>query len=846
MTKLLFRTKGNSEPGKKPRVYFSCLPEDFGETFDAVCEDIFKTQDCIIFYKEDMADELPEETWETDLGRMNLFVFPVTYQMLQDEDSPVNRDLAFADQEKKPVLPIMFEKSVGQIILEFYDKKFGERQYLSKFSTDSTEISYEEKLKKYLEGTLISDEMAEKIRKAFDAYVFLSYRKKDRKYANELMRLIHADPLCRAIAVWFDEFLTPGESFNDSIEKALRDSKMVALLVTPSLLEGDAQGNKNYVQRVEYPNARLSGKPILPAEKVFTDREALAADYEDLPEIVDANNEEQFHEEFKKAISDAARGEDEGDPMHDFLIGLAYLEGIDVEINPDYGVGLVTSAAEAGLAEAMEKLYHMYQDGNNVPVNYQKSCEWVEKLYQHYLAHNGEEDPKTLSALSNLSEAYEKKGDYEKAIGLEEKAYHARLKTLGPEHADTLASLSGMGVLYNYLGDYAKAAEIHQKAYELYCKAFGEEHPHTLNCINNLAASYFYLGDYQKEYESAKKSYEVRCRVVGEEDPNTLSSLCELASGYRNIGDYQNSLELDLKAFELRCRVLGKEHPDTLSLLNNIAIDYMYLGNNQKAAEYFLKSYEGLREVLGEEHPYICTFLNNLAVTYMNLGEFQKALEINQKCYEVRCRVQGKEHPNTLGSLDNIGIVYGNLGDYHKELECQEKCYLARCKILGEEHPDALESLTNLAVAYSHLENFLKAIELGEKCLELKRKVLGEEHPYTLVSLQNLACAYGDQGDYGKAKELLRQCYETRRRILGEEHCDTLLTIADSAYYTFLDGEKEKAVETFRGLYETFCRITNGEHAEELKHCKETLDQISSSGDGKKLSEEMVDLIRKL
>ena len=110
---------------------------------------------------------------------------------------------------------------------EFYSKpdKFGELQYLDPYAHDATAISYEEKLKKFLESVLISNEMAERIRKAFDAYIFLSYRKKDRKYANQLMRLIHSNPECRDIAIWFDEFLTPGESFKDSIDKILGRGK---------------------------------------------------------------------------------------------------------------------------------------------------------------------------------------------------------------------------------------------------------------------------------------------------------------------------------------------------------------------------------------------------------------------------------------------------------------------------------------------------------------------------------------------------------------------------------------------------------------------------------------------
>lgn len=47
---------------------------------------------------------------------------------------------------------------------------------------DDTVIKFEDKLIMYLGSVLIGDEMADRVRAAFDAYVFLSYRKKDRKY----------------------------------------------------------------------------------------------------------------------------------------------------------------------------------------------------------------------------------------------------------------------------------------------------------------------------------------------------------------------------------------------------------------------------------------------------------------------------------------------------------------------------------------------------------------------------------------------------------------------------------------------------------------------------------------
>ena len=61
------------------------------------------------------------------------------------------------------------------------------------------------------------------------------------------MKLIHQNPECRDIAIWYDEFLIPGESFKDNIDKMLQSSKLFTLLVTPSLLkapDGEPEGRR--------------------------------------------------------------------------------------------------------------------------------------------------------------------------------------------------------------------------------------------------------------------------------------------------------------------------------------------------------------------------------------------------------------------------------------------------------------------------------------------------------------------------------------------------------------------------------------------------------------------------
>ena len=181
MAEFCYRTKGNASPKGKPRVYFTSHPEDFSRYFETVCEDIFKTQDCAIFYTEDMTEEIEDKYKESDLGQMNLFVIPVTFKLLSGENRAMDSDFRYAKEKHIPVLPIMMES--GLDVMYSRKDRFGELQYLDPYAQDATAIAYGEKLKKYLDSVLISNEMAERVRRAFDAYIFLSYRKKDRKYA---------------------------------------------------------------------------------------------------------------------------------------------------------------------------------------------------------------------------------------------------------------------------------------------------------------------------------------------------------------------------------------------------------------------------------------------------------------------------------------------------------------------------------------------------------------------------------------------------------------------------------------------------------------------------------------
>ena len=728
MADFLVKTRGGAEARGKPRVYFTCHPDDFERYFDKIAGDILSLLDCAIYYTADMTAPFENQTRETDLSQMNLFAVPVTFRLLREENRAMREDLAFAKEKNIPILPLMMETGLDEIYQK--PENFGERQYLSPYERDATAVRYEEKLEKYLGAVLVSGETAERIRDSFDGYIFLSYRKKDRKHANDLIHLIHKNPKYRDIAVWYDEFLTPGESFQTNIDKAMAESQATVLLVTPNVLEmrGDTP---NFVMGIEYPAALASGKPILPAEMQKTDREDLEEGFSEIPECVSPDDPQEFDKRLDETLAAISIADNDSDPEHLYLIGLAYLQGIDVEVNPERGVSMITEAAEMAYLEAMRTLAEMYQKGNHVPLDYQKGCEWREKILRCCEKTFGEEHPDTLVALCNLALAYSDLGKYEKAFELNEKCYEISCRILGEEHPTTLTVLGNLALAYSVLGNYEKALELHERCYEISCRILGEEHPQTLLSLNNLAQAYSSLGEYEKALELHERCYEIRCRVLGEDHPETLPSLNNLAQAYSNLDEYEKAFELNEKCYESCCRILGEEHPDTL------------------------------------------TALNNLASAYSRLGEYEKALELHEKCYEIRCRVLGEDHPDTLLSLNNLASAYSNLDEYEKTLELLERCYEISYRILGEDHPETLSSLEMLAGYYRDIEDDENAYLLYGKLSLAYQDKFGEEDERTLEALWQYGLCAANAAAYGVAARVFETLYTTWQVTLGEDHPKT-------------------------------------------------------------------------
>ena len=780
MSAFLYKTIANERPQGKLNVYFACHPADREKYFEEYAQKILKIQDCAVWYESEPEEAYDEEDLQLRLAQMQLFVMPVTTKLLTAPNRAMDVEFPFALQQHIPVLPLMMEQGLDDV----FSRRFGDLQYLDPNNTDGTKRSFDEVLSAYIRSTLVSDELAKKVRAAFDAYIFLSYRKKDRKMAQDLMRLIHQNPLCRDIAIWYDEFLTPGEDFNQAIEEMLGKSDLFALAVTPNLVN-----EPNYVMTTEYPAALAQKKPVLPVEMAQTDRSALKEHYEALPPVVQAEDGESLREALLEKLKVLAITANDADPQHNFLIGLAYLDGIDVEVNSNRALELISGAAEAGVPEAMQQLVAMYETGKGVARDYRQGIEW-RRNYVSVLREDFKKDSEgktvdlLLHALLELGDAQFNISclDEAKMAYDEMQSIAARLMDNGDVRyrRDLATSFDKLGNVAKAKGQMSEAREHYEKSLTIR-EQIAKEDESNSSC-RELAVSYDELGSLAmtmgKRIE-AKRYYEkglsIRERLA--ENMQTVEALNDLAVSYCNLGDaqkswgilgeaqmyYQKALDIDMKL---------AEETGTEQSRRNLALTYYKMGKVMMARqiwsytrEYYEKGF-AISKKLAEETGTIKS-RRLLAFYYNGLGiiaEEQKDLSRAQDYYEksLTLRKELAEETGTIGCRRDLSVGYNNLGlfiEVHGDLSVAELYYekhLAICEELAKEDGSA-RSRQDLASCYEYLgdkawmRNDVETAETYFKdCLEVRKKLAKDTD--MLEYRHDLGRIFGKLAEVAKAK----------------------------------------------------------------------------------------------
>ena len=792
MNHLYYRTRRSSAPHGKPCVFFSCHPAEFVTYFKATAELLLKYNDCVVVY-ESAAEQFAEKELRSHLGQMQLIVIIVTTKLLTKSNRTMELVYPYALERHIPVLPLMMENGLDDV----FQKQFGDLQYLSPNENDPTAIPFEQRFEKYLSAVLVGDKLAAIVRSSFDAYIFLSYRKKDRRFAQELMKMIHRSPHYRDIAIWYDEYLVPGENFNENIREALKKSDLFVLVVTPSLLE-----TPNYVMDHEYPAAKEAGKVILPVEMQPTDQEKLQEDYEDLPDCVKGEENEDWISALVASLKHIALAETKNDPLHSFLIGLAYLNGIDVEVDSERAIQLITGAAESGLEVAIRQMVSMYETGKGVERNYHTAVEWREKrvalLRERYKKSGSEENYGLLfSELCNLGDAWVAVGNPDKGwIAYEE------MRVLS-ERVSFKASKRNLSVCYNRLGIIAEEQGQLTEAKKYYEKSLSirEElarETGTAGARGNLSSNYNRLGiiaEAQGQLTEAKEYYEKSLSIKEElaRETGTAMARSNLSVGYQNLGDLaeaQGQLT-EAKGYYEKSLSIREElvrETETVEARSALSSSYNRLGDIAKeqgrlteAKEYYEKSLSISEELVRETGTVKAR--SALSDCYNNLGEIARLqgclAEAKRYCKQaVAIKEQLANETGMIEARSELPISYACLGEIAKE-----QGFLAEAK-----------------------EYFEKSLDISVELVKETEKV--EARRCWFISYYELGCIAFVQGQFTEAERYFEKSLSISVELAKETETVNALDNLATSYYniSFVTADKpeylKKAIEIWTQLVE--------------------------------------------
>ena len=379
---IVYMPEGRKDVRNFPRrVYFSCherdlpLLEEIAEQLRGIVED------CVIAYR--VSGTVDSNHFE-EVEDFPLVVIPVTRAWF--EEGVHQQEFALLKEKTRPMIPILFD---GELV-ETFNTHTGEMQLLRR---DDPE--YSEKLIRDLQSFLVDQKTVEQVERAFTHQLFVAYCREDLEQVHRLISCLRQSEEGRRISVWFDKYLQTGRNFEEVIFSNLDASQLFGMVLTPHLVKRDT-----YVKRQEYPRALEGGKEMVVFQLADADWKALRTELETIAEKrgyvfperrqpVQVGRDEGFVSFVKKLLREVEGTEDDLEKRDlNYLLGIAYRNGIGVEFDYRYAMKKFKAAAEDGEYRSAHCLAEMFLNGVGVRRDLKQAKKWyireIEYLLEEY------------------------------------------------------------------------------------------------------------------------------------------------------------------------------------------------------------------------------------------------------------------------------------------------------------------------------------------------------------------------------------------------------------------------------------------------------------------------------
>lgn len=708
---LKFFTRGQTSPIGKQSVYFAASKKDFGYLND-VARHILGHIDVAVYYDD---QNNTENTTDGELWGMDLIVVVLSKDALNGMCDTFSRVIPRAYTKNIPILPLAVENGVGGPFSNFCSVNHMNKMHvLYPNKTEAASLSFSQKLQDYLKNTLVEHEDRERIYRNFSGSAFLSYRKTDRAYAIDLIKLIQRNEECRDCAIWYDEYLTAGESYDAEIKSYIDFCPVFLFLVTDNMIKED-----NYAIREEYKRAKELDKHIivvdmiaqnhtLPAYIVEGNRYIGLQDIGNLPAVISEYIE-------KKAFTD-----EEEKWNHTYYLGLAYVHGIGVEKDETYGSVLVETAAQKGLLKAMKTMVDLCMRRKDI----QSTIMWQGCLKEYYekVFRNREDLESLQEYVKNLS--YQ--GSYYELIP----DANGMLECFG-ETLSLLQEYNGWETDEEILDTAIIACD------KLGNLCYGEWNPSDASTVELLqrAQQYYMLeNSYALKYDSIVKSFRAKRYIytsmmrIADILSYTTTPIDEVIAEYKKVLVLMHQADDETPCHDSRADLFG--------CYQRLAELYV-----RKSAElampYALKMLDYARQTWLEQYEMRRCLKYALALEFtaklqVELGEIKeairnlnKATQAREAFFETRLKMGMKEKDTIYAMICDSFLLFdlhlsqGNYDASAEALEVAENVILIYYvdEVSGESISKLWDGFCKLSVHAQNIGNAEKASEYLEKAL---------------------------------------------------------------------------------------------------------------------------------
>ncbi len=637
---------------KKRKIYISYHPEDF-EKAGNLAKQILEIYDEAIYYDKDVESlvnsDLSDEK-KTNISQMNLVVYVVTKKFLDAVERDLLAEYSYISKKQITILPILYENGLEDL----FNKTCGERHLIS-----ALDDNFIMKLIKYFEDIFDVYHRIYKFEDPFYAKIFVSYRKKDKVAVRKLIDTIHSFRDFLNIEIWFDDFLIPGEDYNDDIESNIKGCDFVLLCLTKNMLD-----IPNYVEKIEYPKALEFNKKVIPIAMEDIDGIFLKKVFKGIENAIGISDLASI----EKAVNDALKDLNiEKKPLTKELkreLGVFYKDGLRVELNFKLGYDLLTESALEGDIGAMSRMSKIYLEGIHFPINFEKYEFWADKCWRKSVEiyKNEIENPNreligigAATEMFTLMQVFYSQGNLEKIdeIVLE---YMNMVKEV-QEHvkSDKINMYAGYmfrGIVSFYKGEIVDAITYLTESSEGLEKLAGMKNYHANKC---LAMAYDYLSLSLNKLWENERNINYLLNSLSYRD-KAIISYNWVCKNFKTLDDYNDFLLAIVERFR------------TTSLILNSNIDIQFNLKQNYQTYTFLKEYSKNYSNLVEFHK-INPNLSEFAIYQLAVIAFQFAS--NTTGEQARNWIlEAKEYVDILITFDPHRDLYCNLfQDIYKVLE---------------------------------------------------------------------------------------------------------------------------------------------------------------------------------